>query len=227
MSIQVFDFSGKKVGEEKVPAAFQIKANSHLIWEVVTAEHANRRQGTHKTKEKGEVSGGGKKPWKQKGTGRARQGSIRAPQWKGGGTIFGPRPRSYRQFLTPKKKQAGMAHILAEKIASNKLIVLDKWEMEKPATSAAFAGFNSILQSAPFFEDYSKGRKLRSKTNDKMRTITVIVSEDKKENKLSVQNIPWINLIHVDRLASMPVFYNHGIIVTSEAFKKLAGRYAK
>ncbi|MDH4200461.1 MAG: 50S ribosomal protein L4 [Spirochaetia bacterium] len=224
MSIQVFDFSGKMIGEKKVPDVFSMDVNSHLIWEVVTAEHANKRQGTHKTKEKGDVSGGGKKPWKQKGTGRARQGSIRAPQWKGGGTIFGPQPRSYRQHLSPRKKRAGMTHIIASKIAANQLVLLDKWEMEKPATAGAYAGFSNIIQSAPFFEAYAKGRKLRGKTNEKRRNVTIIVADDKKENKLSVKNIPWIQLLHVDRLATMPVFYNHGIIITNDAFEKLMGK---
>jgi large subunit ribosomal protein L4 len=224
MSIQVYDFNGNKVGEEKIPAAFQLDVNHHLIWEVVTAEHTNKRQGTHKAKEKGEVSGGGRKPWKQKGTGRARQGSIRAPQWRGGGVIFGPRPRDYRVYMTQKKKRAGMIHILASKIAENKVVLLDKWQMDKPATGSAYAGFDSILKSAAFYGDYSKGRKLRSKTNDKRRMITVVVAEDRKENKLSVKNIPWIQLIHVDRLATMPVFYNHGLIITNEAFKKMTGK---
>ena len=224
MSIQVFDFKGNKVGEESVPAAFKLDVNHHLIWEVVTAEHTNQRQGTHKAKEKGEVSGGGKKPWKQKGTGRARQGSIRAPQWKGGGTIFGPRPRDYRVAVPQKKKRAGMIHILASKIADNKVVLLDKWDMEKPATAAAYAGFDSILKSASFYSDYSKDRKLRSKTNDKRRTITVVVADDKKENRMSIKNIPWIQLLHVDRLATMPVFYNHGLIITNEAFKKMTGK---
>jgi len=221
MSIQVFDFSGNKVGEEKIPELFSGDVNHHLVWEVVTAEHANKRQGTHKTKEKGEVRGGGKKPWKQKGTGRARQGSIRAPQWKGGGTVFGPRPRDYRQYLSPKKKRAGMRNILAGKIASNQLVILKDWGMDKASTSAAYNGFAGIVNASPFKEDYSKGRVLRAKTNDKRRTITVIVDTDNKENKLSVRNIPWIQYIHVDRLATMPVFYNHGIIVTDGAFKKI------
>jgi len=226
MSIQIFDFNGNKVGEENVPSAFQVDINHHLIWEVVTAEHANKRQGTHKAKVKGEVSGGGKKPWKQKGTGRARQGSIRAPQWRGGGIVFGPRPRDYRVYVTQKKKRAGMLHILASKIADKKVVLLDKWEMEKPATKGAYNGFDKILKSAEFYSEYSKGRKLRSNTNDKRRTITVIVADDKKENKLSVQNIPWIHLIHVDRLATMPVFYNHGLIITNDAFKKMTGKMA-
>jgi ribosomal protein L4 len=117
-----------------------------------------------------------------------------------------------------------MLHILAGKIASNQLVILKDWGMEKPSSSLAYNGFAGIVQASPFNADYSKGRVLRAKTNDKRRTVTVIVDNDKKENKLSVRNIPWIKLLHVDRLATMPVFYNHGIIITDEAFKKITGK---
>jgi len=225
MGLDVFDLKGSKVGEEAVPGVFSVDVNSHLVWEVVTGELANKRQGTHKAKEKGEVSGGGKKPFKQKGTGRARQGSIRAPQWKGGGTVFGPRPRSYAVAISPKKKKSGIKHIIAGKIRDNQVVVLDKLELGAVSTSKAFESVSSIVSASPFFAKYSENRKLRAKTNDNRRNVVIVVGEDNKEARSSFKNIPWVQLINVDRLAALPLYYNHGMIVTRDALKKMEGMF--
>lgn len=227
MGIQVLDFTGKTIKEENVPSALDIDVNEHLIWEVVTAEHANARQGTHKTKEKGEVRGGGKKPWKQKGTGRARAGSNRSPIWKGGGTTFGPRPRSYTQRLSRKKKQTAMVHILAAKIKENQLVILENWTSESASTKTAFNGFTKVIEGSSFYEKYSEGRKLRVDSNDNRRKVAVVTATDAKENKLSLRNIPWIESLHVDRLAARTMFHNHGVIVTREAYDALVAKFGK
>jgi len=227
MSIDVLDFSGAKQGTQEVPSCFKIeRINETLIWEVVKAAHANKRQGTHKTKEKGEVRGGGAKPWKQKGTGRARAGSNRSPIWKGGGTIFGPRPRSYRENIPQKKKNAAFKQIIAKKINDNKIVVLDSLDLSTISTANAFSGFKSIVAASVFGEAFASNRKLQSKTNDNMRTITVVGDNNKKENTLSIKNIPWINLVHVDRVSTLPLFYNHGIVITKEAMKKLTEKFS-
>ncbi|HNN01771.1 MAG TPA: 50S ribosomal protein L4, partial [Turneriella sp.] len=115
-SLKVYSNTGSAAGDAQISDKIaSLKVNENLIWEVIKAEQANQRQGTHKTKTKAEVSGGGKKPWKQKGTGNARQGSTRSPQWRHGGIVFGPLPRSYRDSISRQKKQVGVAHILAKK----------------------------------------------------------------------------------------------------------------
>ncbi len=224
MSIQVLDFTGKKKSELQAPKALDLEINQHLIWEAVTAEQANARQGTHKTKERGEVSGGGKKPWKQKGTGRARQGSIRSPIWKGGGTTFGPRPRDYSKQFSRRKKRTALLHIIAGKIKENTLVVLEEWKQEKVGTKEAFQGFDLVVKAAPFYEAYSKGKKMRAGSNENRRKVTVVTANATPENKQSVRNIPWIEMIDVNRLAAQPLFYNHGLIFTKEAFDEFSKR---
>lgn len=226
MSIQVLDFAGKKKSEIEAPKALALEVNQHLIWEAVTAEQANARQGTHKTKERGEIRGGGRKPWKQKGTGRARAGSNRSPIWRGGGTIFGPRPRDYRQAITRRKKQAALLHIVAGKIKENTIVILDEWKQEKASTKEAFNGFDKVVKAAPFYETYSKGKKARNNTNDNRRKITVVTAGSTTEDKLSVRNIPWIEIVDVTRLAALPLFYNHGLIFTQEAFEEFSKKAA-
>lgn len=227
MSVKVFDFSGHAVGEEAIPQYLQVeKINEHLIWEVVKAEQSNARQGTHAAKTKGLVSGGGKKPWRQKGTGRARQGSIRAPQWRGGGIVFGPQMRSYNESVPRKKKVSGLKQILAKKINENSLVLLNEWQMQEPSTQSAFQGFSSVVANAPFAERYNHNRKLRGKTNDKRRNITVVVADENSNNKKSLSNIPWIQMVHVDRLSALSLFYNHGIVMTKDAFTKITEKFA-
>ncbi|MDH5716346.1 MAG: 50S ribosomal protein L4 [Spirochaetia bacterium] len=222
MNIEVIDSQGKKVGEKKLPAAFSIdKINEHLIWEVVKAEHAAKRQGTHKTKEKGEVSGGGAKPWRQKGTGRARSGSNRSPVWRGGGTIFGPQPRCYTEGIGAKKKRVGINHIVAKKAGEKKIVILENWKSEGISTKKAFEIFEKVVKGSSFAKEYEANKKIRANSNDKRKKIAVLVDLDAPEYKKSVKNIPWIEMLHIERLAALPLFYSHGIVITQEAFGKL------
>ena len=228
MSITVLDFSGKKVGSEEVPASLQSEQiNNHLIWEVVNAELANKRQGTHKTKERGEVKGGGAKPWRQKGTGRARAGTPTSPIWRGGGVAFGPRPRDYRQDISPKKKKSGIKNILIKKIQEQKVIILDSWSPTEPSVKGAYAGIDSIVRVSSFSEAYFMNRKVRNNTNDKRRKITLVVHEDNVHQKKSIKNLPWVQMINCNRLAALPLHYNHGLIFTKEAFASIAEKVGK
>lgn len=227
MSLKILDLSGNAVGEQDVPTALQVeKINEHLIWEVVKAEQNNRRQGTHATKTKGMVRGGGKKPWRQKGTGRARQGSIRSPIWVGGGVTFGPQMRSYREAVPQKKKLSGLRQIVAKKISEDSVVLVNEFNMQEVSSQKAFQDFDALVNHAPFAEKYILNRKLRSKTNDGHRNITVVVADENQNNKLSTRNIPWLRLIHVDRLSALALFYNHGIVFTKEAFEKMAQKLA-
>ena len=222
MEIVVYNTSSGAVTSKDIPKKFLLnKINQHLIWEVITAENANLRQGTHQAKTRGEVRGGGGKPWRQKGTGRARAGSNRSPVWVGGGVAFGPRPRNYRQNVGKKKKNIAYLNIIAKKIKDGKVMLLDQLKLDKISTSTVFCEITKALEKAPFHQINSQGVNLRKKTNDGRRNITIVVNQDDQWLKKSVKNIPWISLIHAQRLAARPVLYNHGLLLTESAFDTL------
>ena len=222
--IKLFNSAGASAGEGAISDKLAtLKVNQNLIWEVIKAEQANARQGTHKTKTKGEVSGGGKKPWKQKGTGRARQGSTRSPQWRHGGIVFGPQPRDYTDAMPRKKKALGLAHIIANKIQQNKLFVFDGLNLEKPSTKSAFQIFDKITNAAGVAKKSDK-KKIRAGAPDNRATITVIAS-DLKDSK-SLRNIPWIQCIHVDRISAQPLHYNSAIIASKAAIEAIDKKYS-
>ncbi len=130
-----YNIEGEKLGEIELPeTVFGIKPNPAVVWEVVRAYQANQRQGTASTKTRGEVRGGGRKPWRQKHTGRARVGSIRSPIWVGGGVVFGPKPRSYYIRVPKKVKRLAIKSVLSERAKQGRIIVLEDFDMEKPRT---------------------------------------------------------------------------------------------
>ncbi|MEA3407004.1 MAG: 50S ribosomal protein L4 [Chloroflexota bacterium] len=140
MQLPVYNMAGEAIEAiELADDIFGIIPNVAVMHQAFERQRANARQGTHKTKKRSEVSGGGRKPWRQKGTGRARQGSIRAPQWKGGGTVFGPQPRSYDQKLNLKMRRLALRSALAVKAADEQIVVVDKLEMPKPKTKEMVA----------------------------------------------------------------------------------------
>ena len=135
MQVPVYNIQGEQVSETELrDDIFAVPVNEGLMHQALVRQLANARQGTHKTKTRGEVSGGGRKPWRQKGTGRARQGSTRAPHWPGGGTVFGPTPRSYRQKMPRKMRRLALRSALSVKVAGSQLKVLDALEMSEPKT---------------------------------------------------------------------------------------------
>jgi large subunit ribosomal protein L4 len=136
MQVEVFSIDGSKTGEvvELLPSVFEIKPNDQAIYQAVTAYLANVRQGTHKTKTRAEVSGGGKKPWKQKHTGRARTGSIRNPIWVGGGTIFGPQPHSYEKKVNEKVKNLAKKSALTYKVKDSSIVVVEDFALDEIKT---------------------------------------------------------------------------------------------
>jgi|CZCB01.1.fsa_nt_gi large subunit ribosomal protein L4 len=140
MEIKVFDTNAKEVGVMEVPdSVFGVEYNEPLIHQVVVALLANKRQGTKSALTRREVSGGGIKPWRQKGTGRARQGSIRAPQWTHGGVVFAPKPRDFRKKINKRMKDAAMRSVLSQKLREGNFIVIDKFEIEAPKTKLVAA----------------------------------------------------------------------------------------
>jgi len=145
MLLPVYNMVGEKVGEtELADEIFAVPINEAVMHQALVRQLANARLGTHKTKRRGEVSGGGRKPWRQKGTGRARQGSIRSPQWRKGGTVFGPQPRSYRQKMPRKMRRLAVRSALSVKAAAEQIILLDTLRMEESRTKQMLALLDSL-----------------------------------------------------------------------------------
>lgn len=144
-SIKILDQTGAELKKMKLSdEVFGIEPNMMAVYQVVNAERASNRQGTSSTKGRSEVSGGGRKPWRQKGTGRARQGTIRAPQWRGGGIVFGPKPRSYRVKVNRKVVKLAVKSLLSDRLKNKKLIVVDKFALETFKTKEAVTILNNL-----------------------------------------------------------------------------------
>lgn len=200
-SIEVKNTSGKKVSDTELSASvFGIEPNMHAMHEVVRAQRAARRAGTHSTLTRGQVRGGGKKPWRQKGTGRARQGTIRAPQWAGGGTVFGPHPRSYAFKVPSKVVKLAMRSALSAKAADGELLVVDAFSFEKPCTKEAAA----ILKSLDL-----NGR------------ITLVVADDDINTYLSFRNIPAVRVLAASEANTYDFIDNKALVFTSAALSRI------
>ena len=144
-NVSVFNMEGKEVGTMELnDAVFGAKVNEHLVHQAVVLQLANNRQGTQKAKTRSEVSGGGRKPWRQKGTGHARQGSTRAPQWTGGGVVFAPTPRDYSLKMNKKERRAALKSVLTSKVQENKLIVLEDLKLDEIKTKAMQNVLNNL-----------------------------------------------------------------------------------
>ncbi len=200
---EIKDKNNKPVGKMNLPeSVFGVKAKDGVIHNAVVNVLANQRQGTHATKTKGLVSGGGKKPWKQKHTGRARSGSSRSPLWRGGGTIFGPQPRDYSYALPKKAKRLALNAALSGKFADGEVIVIDELSFEKPRTKDMI----SVL----------KGLELEG------RSTLVVVPEYDEAVLLSARNIPWVTVKRVTDLNSYDVAAHARLLMTKRAVERLS-----
>ncbi|MDN3956773.1 50S ribosomal protein L4 [Sporolactobacillus laevolacticus] len=199
--LTVFDQKGAEIGAvELADAVFGIEPNEHVVYQAVVMQQASQRQGTHAVKNRSAVRGGGRKPWKQKGTGRARQGSIRSPQWVGGGTVFGPTPRSYAYKLPKKVRRLAIKSVLSGKAGDNDLIVLDALTIEAPKTKEIVALLNNL----------SVSEKALIVTNDVDETAV-----------LSSRNIPGVKVLAANEVNVLDVVAHNKLIVTKEAAAKL------
>ncbi len=200
-TIEMKDASGKKVKDAELSAAvFEIEPNVHVMHEVVRSQRAARRQGTHDTLTRGQVRGGGKKPWRQKGTGRARQGTIRAPQWAGGGTVFGPHPRSYAFKVPAKVVKLAMRSALSAKLADSEIVVVDQLSFEKPSTKQAA----EVLKNLGL-----EGR------------VTIIVPDDEVNTFLSFRNLSKVRVIGVSELNTLDFIDNKALVLTDAALTRI------
>ncbi|MEV4103598.1 50S ribosomal protein L4 [Nonomuraea sp. NPDC049649] len=204
-SIDVLDASGAKTGSVELPEdIFGAKVNVPLIHQVVVAQQAARRQGTHKTKSRGEVRGGGKKPYRQKGTGRARQGSTRAPQFTGGGVVHGPTPRDYSQRTPKKMKAAALRGALSDRAAAGRVHVVSSLvQGETPKTKAALQALRTVTQA---------------------KTVLVVVDESDELTWLSLRNAPEVHLLDSGQLNTYDVLCNDAVVFTQEAYDQVVAR---
>ncbi|MFB1083240.1 50S ribosomal protein L4 [Jeotgalibacillus sp. JSM ZJ347] len=199
--VSLFKQDGSQAGDiELNESIFGIEPNNAVMFETVLMQRAAQRQGTHKVKNRSEVAGGGRKPWRQKGTGRARQGSIRSPQWRGGGTVFGPTPRSYSYKLPKKVRRLAIKSALSSKVAEENILVLEALSFESPKTKE----FASVLSSL------SLDKKV------------LVVTEGLDENvALSGRNIPGVTVISATGVNVLDVLGHDKVVMTKGAVQKV------
>ncbi|AXU66542.1 50S ribosomal protein L4 [Clostridioides difficile] len=204
--LNVLNVSGQNVGEiELSDSIFGVEVNGHVLYEVVKNQLANKRQGTQSAKTRAEVRGGGRKPWKQKGTGRARQGSTRSVQWVGGGVAFAPKPRSYKYTLPKKVRRLAMKSALSSKVQNSEVIVLDALNMDAPKTKE----FAQILNNI----------------NAAKKALVVIA--DKNDNIIkSARNIEGVQTALVNTMNVYDILKYDSFIITTDAVKKVEEVYA-
>lgn len=198
-NLKVMDQNGKDSGEITLnDKVFGIEPNESVVFDAIIRQRAGKRQGTSKVKNRSAVRGGGKKPWRQKGTGRARQGSIRAPQWRGGGIVFGPTPRSYAYSMPRKQRRLAIKSVLSQKLADEDLIVLDQLTMAAPKTKEFVALLN--------------GLNVEGK---------VLVVSDDKNVQLSARNLTKVKVVPVNGLNVEDAVNYRKLILTQDAVKKI------
>ena len=204
--VDVYNMQGKKVSDVELnEAVFGIEPNETVVHSVLVNYLANQRQGTQSTKTRAEVRGGGRKPWRQKGTGRARQGSIRAPQWIKGGIALGPKPRSYSYRINKKEKQLAIKSLLSAKVLDNELTVVDKLEVKEPKTSVM----------------------VKALTDLKVEGKALIILVDKNENVLlSSRNIEGVKTIELNTINVFDLLNCNKLVLPLDTVKKLEEVYA-
>ena len=204
-NVSVFNMEGNEVGTiELNDAVFGVEINENLVHQAVVLQLANNRQGTQKAKTRSEVSGGGRKPWRQKGTGHARQGSTRAPQWTGGGMVFAPVPRDYSFKMNKKEKRAALKSALTSRVQANKLIVLDQLTMDAPKTKAMQNVLNSL----------------------NVNKALVVTKENDANVVLSARNIPDVKTALVNTINVYDVMKYNTVVLTKDAVAAIEEVYA-
>ena len=203
-NVDVIDLKGKKAGSVVLPGSvFDVPTNIPLMHQVVVAQLAAARQGTHATKTRGDVAGGGKKPFRQKGTGNARQGSIRAPHFTGGGIVHGPQPRDYDQRTPKKMKQGALRSALSDRARADRIhVVTALFEGDKPSTKAALAALRAIVED---------------------RQALVVLERGNELTALSLRNVPEVHVLWADQLNTYDVLDADDIVFTQAALESFLG----
>ena len=199
-NVSVYNMEGKEVGTiELNDAVFGVKVNEHLVHMAVVQQLANNRQGTQKAKTRSEVSGGGRKPWRQKGTGHARQGSTRSPQWTGGGVVFAPVPRDYSFKLNKKEKRAALKSALTSRVEAGKLIVVDELKFDEIKTKK----FQAVLD------------------NLKVSKALVVLAENDEKVVMSARNIPAVKTALTNTINVYDILKGDTLVLTKDAVAKI------
>ena len=204
-SVSVYNKDGKEIEKMDLnDSVFAAPVNEHLVHMAVVLQLANKRQGTQKAKTRSEVRGGGRKPWRQKGTGHARQGSIRAPQWTGGGVVFAPTPRDYSFKMNKKEKAAAIKSVLSAKVSEEKLIVVDSLDFEKPKTKEMKAVLDNL----------------------KINKALVVVDGDSANAILSAKNLPTERGVYSNSISVYDILKYDTVVITKSAVKAIEEVYA-
>ena len=204
-NVSVLNMEGKEVGSMELnDAVFGVEVNEHLVHLAVVAQLANKRQGTQKAKTRSEVSGGGRKPWRQKGTGHARQGSTRAPQWKGGGMVFAPVPRDYTITLNKKEKRAALKSALTSRVQAGKFVVVDELKFDEIKTKK----FQNVMD------------------NLKVKKALVVLADNDQNTVLSARNIADVKTTQVNTINVYDVLKYNTVVATKAAVASIEEVYA-
>ena len=204
-NVSVYNMEGKEVGiMELNDAVFGVEVNEHLVHMAVLQQLANKRQGTQKAKTRSEVSGGGRKPWRQKGTGHARQGSTRAPQWKGGGVVFAPVPRDYSFKMNKKEKRAALKSVLTAKVQENKVVILDELKLDEVKTKTMVKVLNNV----------------------KAEKAIIVLKENDEKVVLSARNIADVQTSLVNTINVYDILKHNTLVMTKEAVQAIEEVYA-
>ena len=204
-NVSVYNMEGNEVGKIDLnDAVFGVEVNEHLVHLAVVAQLANKRQGTQKAKTRSEVSGGGRKPWRQKGTGHARQGSTRSPQWKGGGTVFAPVPRDYTITLNKKEKRAALKSALTTRVQENKFIVVEELKFNEIKTK----NFKAVMD------------------NLKVSKALVVLDEESTNAAISAKNIPTVKTARVNTINVYDILKYNTVVATKAAVASIEEVYA-
>ena len=203
--VSVLNMEGSEVGKMKLnDAIFGVEINEHLVNQAVVAQLANNRQGTQKAKTRSEVRGGGRKPWRQKGTGHARQGSIRSPQWTGGGVVFAPTPRDYSKKMNKKEKRIALKSVLTSRVNDGKFIVVDELKFDEPKTKE----FAKVME------------------NLKAEKALVVLNDNDTNVVKSAANIPTVKTASTNTINVYDILKYDTVIVTQDAVKTIEEVYA-
>ncbi len=203
--VSVYNMEGNQVGDiELNDSVFGVEVNEHLVHMAVLQQLANSRQGTQKAKTRSEVRGGGRKPWRQKGTGHARQGSTRSPQWTGGGVVFAPVPRDYSFKLNKKEKRAALKSALSSAVSENKLYVLDELKLNEIKTKE----FKKVMDAL------------------KLEKALVVLNENDENVIKSARNIPTVKTSQINTLSVFDILKYNNVVVTKDAAKAIEEVYA-
>ena len=203
--VSVYNIEGKVVGDMELnDAVFGVEVNTHLVHQAVVFQLANKRQGTQSAKTRSEVSGGGRKPWRQKGTGHARQGSTRSPQWTGGGIVFAPKPRDYSFKMNKKEKNLALKSVLTTKVAENKFIVVD--------------GLN--------FDEIKTKNMVNVLKNLEVKKALVVTDDDNKNVTLSSRNIPGVKTAFTNTINVYDILKYDKMVVAKDVISKIEEVYA-